>query len=147
MPPPTVSPPADADLKRLTYRALMLRGMACGQVESQPPSENQRDGARAMPCETSRQILRDVISGRISDAVAFEAAVDRSLQQLALSQVATTSHLPEANDMCLLRCLLPCFHLASTPGRICRTPNQQPWRPRRLLLSPCKDRAIIHSGV
>ena len=87
MQPPTVSPPADADLKRLTYRALMLRGMACRQVECQTPSENQRDGARAMPCEASRQTLRDVISGRISDAVAFEAAIDRSLQQLALSQV------------------------------------------------------------
>jgi hypothetical protein len=92
MPPQAVSPPADADLKRLTYRALMLRGMACRQVESKPPSENQRDGPRAMPCETSRQMLRDVMSGRISDAVAFEAAVDRSLQQLALSQVVTTSH-------------------------------------------------------
>ena len=87
MQPPTVSPPADADLKRLTYRALMLRGMACRQVESQTPSENQRDGVRAMPCEASRQTLLDVISGRISDAVAFEAAIDLSLQQLALSQV------------------------------------------------------------
>ena len=70
----------------------MLRGMACRQVEAKPPSENQRDGPRAMPCETSRQMLRDVMSGRISDAVAFEAAVDRSLQQLALSEVVTTSH-------------------------------------------------------
>lgn len=70
----------------------MLRGMACGhQVESPPPSENQREGARAVSCETSRQILRDVISRRISDAVAFGAAVDRPLQQLALSQVTSQS--------------------------------------------------------
>jgi hypothetical protein len=151
-PPPAVSPPADADLKRLTYRALMLRGMACHQVESKPPSENQRDSPRATPCDTSRQMLRDVMSGRISDAVAFEAAVDRSLQQLALSQVVTTPHCPIPMTFgpfaaCSLVFTCVTWPQPSTPGRICRTPHQQPWRPRRPPPSPCEDRAIIHSGV
>jgi hypothetical protein len=121
---PTVSV-AEADLKRLTYRALMLRGMACSPVESQSFSENRRDVPTSIPCETSHQILRDLICGRINDTAAFEAAVDRSLQQLALSQVVTT--LPKARSFC--NHLLPCFLLGLillNPGRVHRTPNYQP---------------------
>ena len=80
-------PSHSIDLKQLTYRALMLKGMACRPMELQPFLPSQQATAMPITCDEAREIVRSVVSGSIIDYDDVNTSVNSALQHLALAQV------------------------------------------------------------
>jgi hypothetical protein len=96
---PSASSPREVlgedEVKRLLYRALMLKGMAC-----LPPS-NQRNQSNVITCEKAREMVLEAASGNIQNPPEFASMMDRSLQIMAYEQVCCA----------LISCLLHSFDL------------------------------------
>ncbi len=101
--------PDPADLKRLTYRTLMLRGMACRPVDvnASLPFHQSNMAQASISCEKAREIVGNLVSGSAIGSADFSCALDRGLQHLALHQV--TSAWTEIIRIALLCTVARCF--------------------------------------
>jgi hypothetical protein len=80
-------PQSDVDIKRLMYRALMLRGMACSALELQSGTLPQQAAFSPLPCEKAREFAQNVFS-RSAVGSDVQSTLDQDLQNFARAQVS-----------------------------------------------------------
>jgi hypothetical protein len=83
--------PDQTDLKRLTYRTLMLKGMSCRPVDVNAflPFQQSNMAQSSISCEKAREFVANLAAGSEIASADFSSALDRGLQHLALHQVTS----------------------------------------------------------